>query len=191
MEEGAAWENPPPEPADAPPEAEPAIGEEADAAAAEDGATEAEPASHTEQQSDEAPSEPIAAAAPPGGTDWMAAIRRRLGMFGTRRAKFASLGALVVLSACATLAMTSKTDGIESDTAAAAGNRGAPAGAATTAVKKEEPLSPEELRNAFRKRLADVDRGTCGTIIAVTGCSRSTLPRRGQQVKRESSVLAT
>lgn len=176
----APWENPPPEPVDLPPEPEPEEYPAAEAGtddAAAGMATEAEDTAASQPVVQETlPADEEAAAAspesdgspsPPAATEPAAGKWHCLRRLRQRRAVFVSLGTLAVLSACATYAMTSKTDsgadaGVPKALAAArhasaSGRSNAKPGASPGVVSKEEVLSPEELRNAFRKRLSDVD----------------------------------
>jgi type III secretion protein D len=179
VEQGAAWENPPPEPVD-----QPASVAATDTAPDElDQATQSWQADVAEHSSDAGQIEAMAddAQSVEAGMA-VAETDARTGQLpsapamrgpGRRRIIYASLVGVTVLSAAAAYALTSKPDPVMSAKAAAlsapGGTRSRPAGkgsdktiaAAFDAANRngaaEQTLSPEELRSAFRKRLSDAD----------------------------------
>lgn len=174
VEQDAPWENPPPEPVDE-------LLEEAVAAEAQDDELENVMA-ETEAAADEVPESGMPdymlpefdAAAQPMSQEQAepapAATRRWRDLFG-RRVVYVPLAA-TVLSAAAAYAITSKPETAVSTKKLAEHSRSASRpkhsgkgdrtiAAAFAAANEdsgaEQPLSPEQLRKAFRKRLADAD----------------------------------
>lgn len=175
VDQDARWQNPPPEPVDQPQEEfESASAEqtedETEAAFAANAGSDAPPAEVADYQSPEFDAPPLAETEPEHATQGDAPRGWRA-LFG-RRVVYLPLAA-TVLSAAAAYAITSKPPTLAEEKklgalAAAAqkqqasgkpGDRTIAAAfdAVNTDALPQRPLTPEELRKAFRKRLADVD----------------------------------
>jgi type III secretion protein D len=176
VEMDAPWQNPPPEPVDAVPDAQAAAQDNVVSEHADDD-TEYDEEDEDDLMSDGPLDEPGAMAEAGADSDGdgtsaaqagTKAAARKSG-WRNARAVYVSLAAVTVLSACAAFAMSSKPDknaerpsldtrgDLRSRSAAAAGaSASASASASATAAAEPAALTPEQLRQAFRHRLEEV-----------------------------------